>query len=212
MLAVLIATDVGRKPPVCVTFSESLRGKTSFAAPPCRFIDDAIYEARLETSLGVMTLSLDTRLDGPTVNNFVFLARTGFYDGITFHRVESDDEHGFVQTGDRTGTGRGTAGYTYPADAPSPITQYVRGMVAMAHPPGELDATSSQFFILSRPWPAISGPEVIPEYPFFGYIADQQSEAVLDAIIAAPRTGTRPDPPVILKRVTITERPFTEEG
>lgn len=210
LIGVLIGSDVNSKPPKCVTYSPSLRGKTSFPAPPCRFIDDAFYDAKLETTLGDIDLRLDTRLDGLAVNNFVFLARTGFYDGITFHRVEADDEHAYVQSGDRSGTGRGTAGYTFEADAPSPITQYVRGMVAMSNT-GTLDSTSSQFFIIVRDWDAISSSNVTPAFPFFGFVKNAESEKVLDAIVAAPRKGVVPDSPIILKRVTIKEEPFFPE-
>jgi cyclophilin family peptidyl-prolyl cis-trans isomerase len=214
LIAVLIGADVAsnttEEPKVCTEYSEKLHGKTSFSAPPCRFINDAMYDAKLETSLGDINLRLDTRLDGLTVNNFVFLAKVGFYDGITFHRVEADDDHAYVQTGDRSGTGKGTAGYTYTADAPSPITQYVRGMVAMSNT-GTLDSTSSQFFIIVRDWDAISGSNVTPAFPFFGFVADAASEAVLDKIVAAPRVGTRPNPPIILKRVTVKEVPFFPE-
>lgn len=209
LIAVLIATSVTSSPPQgCVRFSSKLVGKTSFPAPPCRMIEDGIVDATLETSLGDIDLQLDTRLDGLSVNNFYFLARVGFYDGITIHRVEADDAHAFIQTGDRSGTGRGTAGYTFKADPPSPITQYIRGMVAMAHPPGKLGATSSQFFIIVRDWAEISGPQVTPEYPFFGFIANRDSELVLDKIIAAPRDGVRPDPPIVVRKVTVTHRPF----
>lgn len=211
LIGVLIGADVSSNPTedpsVCTTYSGKLRGRTSFKSPPCRFIDDAFYDAKLETSLGNINLRLDTRLDGLTVNNFVFLARVGFYDGVTFHRVEADDDHAYVQTGDRTGTGRGTAGYTYKADAPSPITQYVRGMVAMSNT-GTLDSTSSQFFIVVRDWEAISGSNVTPAFPFFGYVADAASEAVLDKIVAAPRKGTKPEPPIVIERVTVKEVPF----
>lgn len=210
LIGVLIGSDVNSKPPRCVTFSESLKGKRSFPAPPCRFIDDGFFDAKLETSLGDIDLRLDTRLDGLAVNNFVFLARVGFYDGITFHRVEADEDHAYIQSGDRSGTGRGTAGYTFEADPPSPITQYVRGMIAMSNT-GTLDSTSSQFFIIVRDWDAISGSNVTPAFPFFGFIANAESEKVLDAIVNAPRQGTKPNPPVILEKVTITEAPFFDE-
>ena len=76
-----------------------------FAAPPAIEIDGSKhYTATFDTSLGTLTADLLIGDAPMTVNNFVFLARQGFYDGVTFHRVIK----GFMaQTGDPTGTGRG---------------------------------------------------------------------------------------------------------
>ncbi|MDP8905232.1 MAG: peptidylprolyl isomerase, partial [Chloroflexota bacterium] len=86
------------------------------------------YSATLETSAGTMTAELFADEAPATVNNFVFLTREGFYDGVIFHRVIP----GFmIQGGDPTGTGRGGPGYRFPDE---PVRRpYSRGTLAMAN-------------------------------------------------------------------------------
>ncbi len=83
----------------------------TYSAPPKMIIDTSKqYIATIETEKGKMVLELFASDVPVTVNNFVFLAREGFYDGITFHRVVP----GFMaQGGDPTGTGRGNPGYSF---------------------------------------------------------------------------------------------------
>src|SRR3954451_13117382 len=112
-----------------------------YAAPPEMAIDTAHkYTATIETSAGTMTAELFTTDAPNTVNNFVFLAREGFYDGVIFHRVVP----GFViQGGDPTGTGTGGPGYRFPAE---PVQgKYEVGSVAMAN--AGPNTNGSQFFI-----------------------------------------------------------------
>jgi hypothetical protein len=97
--------------------------------PPDIEIDPAkSYTAEIETSAGAMKAQLHTEGAPKTVNNFVFLARQGFYDGVIFHRTIK----GFmIQGGDPTGTGRGGPGYQF---ADEPVKQrYTRGTLAMAN-------------------------------------------------------------------------------
>ena len=83
----------------------------SYAAPPQSTIDpNKSYTATFETSRGNIVCDLLTKEAPVTVNNFVFLAREGFYDGTTFHRVIPDF---MIQGGDPTGTGRGGPGYRF---------------------------------------------------------------------------------------------------
>jgi cyclophilin family peptidyl-prolyl cis-trans isomerase len=190
-------------PPPCIQVSRDTRGH-EFEAPPCPFIDRTHrYIARLETTLGEITITLLPEIAPVTVNNFVFLARSGFYDGTTFHRIEDEPDHAFVQTGDRTGTGKGGPGYTYQGETPSPITVYVRGTVAMAHT-GDPSSNASQFFIIARDWDALGPPDTTPSYTFFGF-TDEPGIAVVDQMLEVPREGTRPTAPIVLERVTIEE-------
>jgi peptidylprolyl isomerase len=86
-----------------------------------------------------------------TVNNFVFLAREGFYDGVTFHRVLQ----GFMaQTGDPQGTGAGGPGYSF-EDETNDLTFDKEGMVAMAN--AGPDTNGSQFFVTFAPTPHLNG-------------------------------------------------------
>jgi cyclophilin family peptidyl-prolyl cis-trans isomerase len=108
--------------------------------PAYEINDDALYEATISTDRGDIVLELDPKLAPTTVNNFVALARQGFYDGTTFHRVVP----GFViQGGDPEGTGRGGPGYRF---ADEPVKgEYTFGAVAMAN--AGPDTNGSQFFI-----------------------------------------------------------------
>ncbi|MGI8847409.1 MAG: peptidylprolyl isomerase [Candidatus Dormibacteria bacterium] len=98
------------------------------------------YSATIATDKGDIELALDAAKAPQTVNNFVFLAREGFYDGLTFHRVVD----GFViQGGCPEGTGRGDPGYKFPDE---PVQgEYTEGSVAMAN--SGPNSNGSQFFI-----------------------------------------------------------------
>ncbi len=163
-----------------------------YASPPEMVIDPAkTYHATIETSAGTMTAELFASEAPRTVNNFVFLAREGFYDDVIFHRVIS----GFmIQGGDPTGTGSGGPGYRF---ADEPVSrQYLRGTLAMAN--AGPDTNGSQFFVMHADYP------LPPNYTIFGKLSE--GEAVVDAIAGAP-TGAqdRPVQPVAIKSVTITE-------
>jgi cyclophilin family peptidyl-prolyl cis-trans isomerase len=114
-----------------------------WAAPPPMLIDTSKnYTAIIETDKGNITLELFAKDVPVTVNNFVFLARQGFYDNTTFHRVIP----GFVaQGGDPTGTGMGTPGYFIPDE----ITQHthVAGALSMANAGPGTNTNGCQFFI-----------------------------------------------------------------
>lgn len=98
------------------------------------------YTATIKTNYGDIVVQLFPKDAPVTVNNFVFLAREGFYDGVKFHRVVK----GFViQSGDPTGTGSGGPGYEFDDE---PVTRdYVKGTLAMAN--SGPDTNGSQFFI-----------------------------------------------------------------
>jgi cyclophilin family peptidyl-prolyl cis-trans isomerase len=98
------------------------------------------YVATLDTGRGEIEMTLDPSKAPKTVNNFVFLAREGFYNGLTFHRVVD----GFViQGGDPEGTGSGGPGYRFEDE---PVQgEYIAGSVAMAN--AGPNSNGSQFFI-----------------------------------------------------------------
>jgi len=116
--------------------------KTYDAPPPLTIDPSKTYTATLATSCGDIVVRLDAKAAPRTVNNFVFLAREGCYDGLTFHRVVP----GFViQGGDPTGDGTGGPGYTFADELPD--DGYPTGSVAMANRgPG---TNGSQFFIVT---------------------------------------------------------------
>jgi cyclophilin family peptidyl-prolyl cis-trans isomerase len=149
------------------------------------------YQATIETSVGSMRAELFPAEAPRTVNNFVFLARDGFYDGVIFHRVI----RGFmIQGGDPTGTGRGGPGYRF-ADEPVK-RRYQRGTLAMAN--AGPDTNGSQFFIMH----ADTG--LPPSYTIFGKLT--AGTEVLDAIATAPTSAQdRPRDPVAIRTITIAE-------
>ena len=99
------------------------------AEPPAQEIDDgSIYRATIHTDRGAIVMELDPQMAPASVNNFVSLARRGYYDGLTFHRVVPEF---VIQGGCPEGTGRGGPGYKF-ADEPV-IGEYTFGAVAMAN-------------------------------------------------------------------------------
>ena len=128
-----------------------------YDAPPAMMIDpEKSYTATFTMEKGgEFTIELYPKEAPNTVNSFVFLARDGFYDGVTFHRVIE----GFMaQTGDPTGTGRGGPGYSF-ANEVSPLRRHdAPGAVSMANAGGEA-TNGSQFFITFVPTPFLDGYE-----------------------------------------------------
>lgn len=149
-------------------------------SPPAMQIDpNKSYTATIKTSLGDMTAELFAKDAPNTVNNFVFLARQDFYDGVIFHRIIS----GFmVQTGDPTGTGRGGPGYRFNDELSGPHS-YTKGTLAMAN--AGPNTQGSQFFICHGP-----GAERLPKnYTIFGRVT--QGLETLDKIAGV---AVRPGP------------------
>jgi len=146
--------------------------------------------ARIDTSVGVIEFELLEELAPKAASNFATLAKSGFYDGVIFHRVIP----GFViQGGDPEGTGRGGPGYQFEDE---PVTlPYRRGTVAMAN--AGPNTNGSQFFICLQDLPQLP-----PKYTIFGQVT--AGLAVVDAIAAAPTAaGDRPVDPVTMKAVTV---------
>jgi peptidyl-prolyl cis-trans isomerase B (cyclophilin B) len=114
-----------------------------YPAPPAHGIDaNKKYSATFETSRGNIVVELFAKEAPKTVNNFVFLARDGFYDGTIFHRVI---ENFMIQGGDPTGTGRGGPGYKFEDEFKGNPHKHRVGTLSMANAgPG---TNGSQFFI-----------------------------------------------------------------
>ena len=114
-----------------------------YSSPPAMVIDPAKrYTATIHTDLGDVAVQLFADKAPATVNNFVFLAREGFYDGVTFHRVIK----GFMaQGGDPTGTGMGGPGYTFADEFHPDLVHDGPGVLSMAN--AGRSTNGSQFFI-----------------------------------------------------------------
>lgn len=127
--------------------------QTQWAAPPAMQIDaDQTYTVSIETNRGTIELELYPQHAPQTVNNFVFLAKQGFYDGVKFHRVISDF---MIQTGDPTGTGRGGPGYRFADEFKGNALRHDRGVISMAN--AGPDTNGSQFFITHVSTPHLDG-------------------------------------------------------
>lgn len=115
-----------------------------WSTPPLMEIDvKNRYVATLSTSKGDVVIELDPRQAPQTVNNFVFLIRQGFYDGVTFHRVMA----GFMtQGGDPTGTGSGGPGYKFADEFAGNSLQHQAGALSMAN--AGPNTNGSQFFLV----------------------------------------------------------------
>ncbi len=163
-----------------------------YSAPPSLSIDPGkSYSATIETTAGPLQVELFASEVPNTVNNFVFLAKENFYDGVIFHRVI---EGFMIQGGDPTGTGRGGPGYRFNDE---PVTRpYKRGTLAMAN--AGPNTNGSQFFIMHKDYP------LPPSYTIFGQLTS--GEETLDAIATAP-TGAqdRPNNPVTIQSVVVQE-------
>lgn len=149
------------------------------------------YTATLETSHGTIVLDLDPTYAPLAVNNFVFLASEGFYDGVTFHRVVP----GFViQGGDPTGTGRGGPGYRFRDELEGP-GDYRRGTVAMAN--SGPNTNGSQFFI------CLADVRLPHQYTIFGRVVEGLD--VVDAIAALPRDrADKPTTDAVISSVRVS--------
>jgi cyclophilin family peptidyl-prolyl cis-trans isomerase len=128
---------------------------------------DKIYRATITTDKGPIVMDLDPQLAPQTVNNFVGLARDGYYDGLTFHRVVADF---VIQGGCPEGSGRGGPGYKF-ADEPVKST-YTLGAVAMAN--SGPDTNGSQFFICIDDCTT----KLTPSYNLFGHVVDGMDVAL----------------------------------
>src|SRR5581483_1423348 len=140
------------------------------AAPASTIDPTKTYTAVIKTEAGDIRVQLLPQQAPMTVNNFVFLAQDGFYNGVTFHRVIADDSgkvH-FAQAGDPTGTGTGGPGYTLPVEAAAQSNFDQPGILAMAKPPeAGAENNGSQFFITLDAEPTFDG-----KFTAFGKVID----------------------------------------
>jgi len=164
-----------------------------WTTPPAMQIDPKKqYKARMETDKGTMVIELFANKTPITVNNFVFLSREGYYDGVIFHRVI---DNFMVQGGDPTGTGRGGPGYKFGDEFDASLKHDKQGILSMANAgPG---TNGSQFFITHGPTPHLNGKHTV-----FGQVVEG-----LDVLMSIPARdpGNVNAPAVKIIRVTIEE-------
>ena len=164
-----------------------------YSGPPPTVIDPSKrYLATISTDKGDVVVELFADKAPTTVNNFVFLARDGYYDGVTFHRVI----HGFMaQGGDPTGSGRGGPGYTFADEFHPSLRHDQAGILSMANAgPG---TNGSQFFITYGPTPHLDG-----RHSVFGKVIQG-----MDVVEAIPERDPMraSEPGTAMNSVVITE-------
>jgi len=184
----------GEAPAGCPPAAGTEARTTTFAAPPAMCIDPAkSYRAEFKTTKGDFTVNLDAKVAPKTVNNFVFLARNRYYDGVIFHRVIP----GFVvQGGDPQGNGTGGPGYKFADELPA-AGAYQVGSLAMAN--SGPDTNGSQFFVITGP----QGVGLPPRYSLFGQVT--AGLPTVKAIEALGSGGGTPTETVTMNSVRITE-------
>ena len=181
--------------PECPAVDGSSARQTSFDGPFPMCIDPSkSYTAEMVTSMGTMTIALDSAAAPATVNNFVCLARYKYYDSLIFHRIIQ----GFMcQGGCPEGSGRGNPGYRFEDELPKP-GRYEIGSRAMAN--AGPNPNGSQFFIVS----GASGVGLPPQYSLFGkVVGGLDVVAALETVQTGP--NDRPAEDVVIQSVTITE-------
>jgi cyclophilin family peptidyl-prolyl cis-trans isomerase len=179
--------------------------KPTFQHAPEMTIDPkATYTATMTTSCGTVEMELYPDVAPIGVNNFVFLAKQGFYDGLTFHRIVA----GFVvQGGDPAGDGSGGPGYQFDNEISKKVTFADAGMLAYAN--SGVDTNGSQFFITLSPQTALD-PTPSASYTIFGKVTKGMD--VLQKMGALPTTADAqgalsvPTQPVYIDSITIDEK------
>jgi cyclophilin family peptidyl-prolyl cis-trans isomerase len=165
-----------------------------YDSPPDMFIEqDKTYLANIQTDVGKIIIRLHADKAPVTVNNFVFLAREGFYDGVIFHRVIN----GFMaQSGDPTGTGTGGPGYQFNDEIHPDMRHDGPGVLSMAN--AGPNTNGSQFFLTHDATPWLDGKHAV-----FGKIIDG-----MDVLLSIPeRNPSEQDAPAVaIQSIDIEEK------
>ena len=175
--------------------------RTSYSSLPAMTLDpESDYVANFRTNQGNFTVKLFAAQTPVTVNNFVFLAQQGFYDGLIFHRVI---EGFMIQGGDPTGTGGGGPGYQFQDEIVAGLVFDSPGKLAMANAgPG---TNGSQFFITVAATDWLNGNHTI-----FGEVTEGQNVVNAISRVATGR-GDVPLQRVVIERIDITHSPVSRK-
>lgn len=167
-----------------------------YSAPPPMTIDvNKSYTATITTPRGDIEIKLRPDLAPETVNSFVFLAKEGYYDGTTWHRVLPNF---MAQGGDPTGSGMGGPGYTVKGEFSDTVLFDKPGIVAMARPGNDVNGNGSQFFITTAATTSLNS-----QYTIFGEVTKGQD--IVDAIPLRDPEQSPTTPGEQLVKVTIRE-------
>jgi peptidyl-prolyl cis-trans isomerase B (cyclophilin B) len=178
---------------VCI-LSTNVKGRVEEAQKNLDFAGKD-YTAELATNKGPIRLVFFPDVAPGHVKNFLGLAKIGFYNGLTFHRIIK----GFmIQGGCPLGTGTGDAGYKIKAEFNA--TPHEAGVLSMARAQNP-DSAGSQFFICLERHSHLDR-----NYTAFGKVADAESMATVRAIGEVPTRNDKPAQPVVIETVTVTEK------
>lgn len=189
-------TSIPTSTPTVIPTTEGETNIKQYSQPPPMTIEvDKRYVATINTNQGAIVIELFPKEAPTTVNNFVFLAKDGFYDGVIFHRVMK----GFmIQGGDPVGTGTGGPGYKFEDEFVPSLVFDRPGILAMAN--SGANTNGSQFFITVVPTPHLNGRHTI-----FGRVLEGQD--VADAIsLVATGAQDRPVQAVVIESIEIEEK------
>jgi len=173
------------------------KGVQHLKKPRLQLDPSKTYVAQVATNCGDFEITLDVKRAPKTSASFVSLARKGFFDGLSFHRIVSDF---VIQGGDPLGNGQGGPGYSV-REAPPANLAYSRGVVAMAKTGAEPAGTSgSQFFVVTAEDAGLP-----PDYALLGHVTN--GEDAVQTIAAVPvDAADAPLQPVVMSSVKIVER------
>ncbi|MBC9783717.1 peptidylprolyl isomerase [Heliobacterium chlorum] len=172
-------------------------------APEMQIDTKKQYIATIQTNLGNIKIQLLAAESPKTVNNFVFLAREGFYDGIPFHRIVKDF---MIQTGDPLGKGIGGPGYKFDDELP-PKLSYGPGVVAMAN--SGPNTNGSQFFICNGEQAKVLNSH--PNYTVFGKVIEGMDTVLKISDVPVTKSDfgsevSKPTQNIVMEKVTIEEK------
>jgi len=165
------------------------------AAPPMTIDPKKHYTATITTPRGDFVVNLRPDLAPQTVNSFVFLAKAGFFNGLTWHRVLPNF---MAQGGDPTGTGGGGPGYTVPDEFTDKVKFDKPGLLAMANT-GQPNSGGSQFFVTTAPADYLDG-----KYTIFGEVT--QGQEIVNAIPLRDPQQNPTTPGEQIVKITIDEK------
>lgn len=196
------ATTAASNGPCQTVAAPAPKGPQHLRAPSMALDPSKTWTARVTTNCGSFTIKLDVARAPKTSASFVYLAKQGFYDDLTFHRIAQ----GFViQGGDPQGDGSGGPGYSVVEKPPANL-RYAHGVVAMAKTATDPDgASGSQFFIVTAPDAGLP-----PQYALLGKVV--QGLDAVDAIGQLPLqqgsnpTDGPPAQPVVIQSVVVASR------
>ena len=174
------------------------KGEQKQKKPTLKLDEAKTYTAKVVTSCGEFTIELDAKRAPKTGGSFVSLAKAGFFDQTTFHRVAK----GFViQGGDPNGDGTGGPGYSV-VEAPPEDLQYTRGVVAMAKTGTEPAGTSgSQFFVVVGEDTGLP-----PDYALLGEVTEGMEVVdTIGVVETVPPEDGNPTAPIVIESITVEE-------